>query len=162
MTTGHGKEAGALTWRLATFEQLTREDVFDLFKLRQDVFILEQVCLYSDIDEIDKKVWHLLGHTNDGMLAAYLRIIPPLGKYPGPAIGRVVTAPPQRRRGLGKALMDQGIAHAERLFPTQEIFLSAQTYLLRFYSELGFVTQGAPFMEDGIEHIEMRRPLMIS
>ena len=58
MTTGHGKEAGALTWRLATFEQLTREDVFDLFKLRQDVFILEQVCLYSDIDEMISGTLH--------------------------------------------------------------------------------------------------------
>ena len=91
------------------------------------------------------------------MLTAYLRIIPPLGKYPGPAIGRVVTSPEARGGGLGRALMLEGIRQTDELFPGTSIFLSAQTYLINFYQSLGFVTDGEPFDEDGIEHIEMVR-----
>ena len=129
----------------------------EIFELRQRVFVVEQTCVYQDIDVIDREAWHLSGRDNNGLLTAYLRIIPPLGKYPGPAIGRVVTSPEARGGGLGRALMLEGIRQTDELFPGTSFFLSAQTYLINFYQSLGFVTDGEPFDEDGIEHIEMVR-----
>ena len=129
----------------------------EIFELRQRVFVVEQTCVYQDIDVIDREAWHLSGRDNNGLLTAYLRIIPPLGKYPGPAIGRVVTSPEARGGGLGRALMLEGIRQTDELFPGTSISLSAQTYLINFYQSLGFVTDGEPFDEDGIEHIEMVR-----
>jgi ElaA protein len=144
-------------WQLAKLSELSALEAFEFLRLRQQVFVLEQQCLYEDIDGIDSDAWHLLGRNREGVLVAYLRIIPPLGKYPGPAIGRVLTSASARSGGLGKQLMNEGIAQACALFPATAIYLSAQTYLLKFYRDLGFESVGAPFDEDGIEHIEMVR-----
>ena len=129
--------------------------MFEALHLRQQVFVLEQQCLYPDIDLIDLEALHLVGRGDDGALIAYLRIIPPLGKYPGPAIGRVVTAANARGGGLGRTLMLEGIRQTQAQFPGSDLFLSGQTYLQAFYESLGFEAVGEPFDEDGIEHIEM-------
>lgn len=144
-------------WTLARLADIDVMAAIEIFELRQRVFVVEQTCVYQDIDVIDREAWHLSGRDNNGLLTAYLRIIPPLGKYPGPAIGRVVTSPEARGGGLGRALMLEGIRQTDELFPGTSIFLSAQTYLINFYQSLGFVTDGEPFDEDGIEHIEMVR-----
>lgn len=144
-------------WTLARLADIDVMAAIEIFELRQRVFVVEQTCVYQDIDVIDREAWHLSGRDNNGLLTAYLRIIPPLGKYPGPAIGRVVTSPEARGVGLGRALMLEGIRQTDELFPGTSIFLSAQTYLINFYQSLGFVTDGEPFDEDGIEHIEMVR-----
>jgi len=144
-------------WTLARLADIDVMSAVEIFELRQRVFVVEQTCVYQDIDVIDREAWHLSGRDNNGLLTAYLRIIPPLGKYPGPAIGRVVTSPEARGGGLGRALMLEGIRQTDELFPGTSIFLSAQTYLINFYQSLGFVTDGEPFDEDGIEHIEMVR-----
>ena len=151
------KRTRLITWTLNTYDELTRDDVFDMFKLRQEVFVVEQACIYPDIDDIDKRAHHLFARDADGHLSAYLRLIPPMGHYNGPAIGRVVTAVHARGRGLGRELMGRGIRAAEHHFPAQPIHLSAQTYLRRFYTDLGFVTQGDAYDEDGIEHVHMVR-----
>ncbi len=144
-------------WTLARLADIDVMSAVEIFELRQRVFVVEQTCVYQDIDVIDREAWHLSGRDNNWLLTAYLRIIPPLGKYPGPAIGRVVTSPEARGGGLGRALMLEGIRQTDELFPGTSIFLSAQTYLINFYQSLGFVTDGEPFDEDGIEHIEMVR-----
>ena len=144
-------------WTLARLADIDVMSAVEIFELRQRVFVVEQTCVYQDIDVIDREAWHLSGRDNNGLLTAYLRIIPPLGKYPGPAIGRVVTSPEARGGGLGRALMLEGIRQTDELFPGTSLFLSAQTYLINFYQSLGFVTDGEPFDEDGIEHIEMVR-----
>ncbi|NKC16471.1 MAG: GNAT family N-acetyltransferase [Gammaproteobacteria bacterium] len=147
-----------LNWQLSKLRELDALAAFDLFKLRQDVFILEQTCLYPDIDNLDQCAWHLLGRAEDGALAACLRVIPPSGKYRGPALGRLATSAAHRRCGYGQALLKEGIERARGLFPAQGIYLAAQTYLLGFYQAFGFHEVGEPYLEDGIEHIEMVRP----
>ena len=148
---------GLINWTFKAYDELTRDDVFDVFKLRKEVFVVEQACIYPDIDDVDKLSHHLLARDGKDRLSAYLRLIPPAGQYDGPAIGRVVTAPHARGQGLGRELMQQGIRAAQSHFPTQPIHISAQTYLRRFYSKLGFVAQGDAYDEDGIEHIHMVR-----
>lgn len=145
-----------LMWTWAQLEDLTALDIHALFKARQAVFVLEQSCLYPDIDAHDLESWHLLGREN-GALYAYLRVVPPGLKYPEPAIGRVLTVPIARGRGYGRALMAEGIRRVEAAHPNAGIRISAQCYLDRFYAELGFVTVGEPYDEDGIPHQEMLR-----
>ena len=146
-----------LSWQCSLFDALSGAEVYAMFELRQRVFVMEQTCLYADIDALDQRSWHLFGRNERGQLVAYLRIIPPSGKYSGPAIGRVVAASDARRHGLGKQLMHEGILRTSELFPHNCIFISAQTYLIDFYQRLGFESVGERFLEDGIEHIEMIR-----
>ena len=145
-----------LMWTWAQLEDLTALDIHALFKARQAVFVLEQTCLYPDIDAHDLESWHLLGREN-GALYAYLRVVTPGLKYPEPAIGRVLTVATDRGRGYGRALMAEGIRRVEAAYPNAGIRISAQCYLDRFYAEFGFVTVGEPYDEDGIPHQEMLR-----
>lgn len=147
-----------LHWQLATVDELDARAMVEVLRLRQQVFVLEQRCLYPDIDQLDERAWHLLGRDEDGDLIAYLRVIPPLGRYPGPALGRIVTDPRGRGHGHGKALVEEGIRVATRLHPECDVFISAQTYLVGFYLGFGFHRDGEPFDEDGIEHVEMVLP----
>lgn len=156
MHSNKAMSARSVEWSLSCLQALDPTHLFAMYRLRQDVFVLEQQCLYPDIDDIDLQAQHLLGWET-GNLSAYLRIIPPLGKYPGPAIGRVLTAAAARKGGLGRLLMQQGISRTQALFPEQSIYLAAQTYLINFYTSLGFSACGETYVEDGIEHVEMVR-----
>ncbi len=138
------------------FDRLTGRQVHEVLQLRQRVFVVEQACPYLDADEVDPRCWHGLA-TERGVLVATARIVPPGLKYEEPAIGRVVTAPEVRRQGCGRELMRSAITQTKRLYPGQAIRLGAQRYLERFYGSLGFVVASAPYDEDGIPHIEMRR-----
>ncbi len=149
-----------IDWQFSRFADLTPFDLYDVLAARQNVFILEQTCLYPDIDGYDLEAHHLLGWRDvDGkrQLAAYLRVLAPGAKYDEMSIGRVITTPAARGSGAGRALLDQGIAHAEALHPGHRIRIGAQQYLERFYASFGFETVSAPYDEDGIMHIDMLR-----
>jgi len=138
------------------FSQLTPWEIFSMYRLRSEVFVVEQNCVYRDVDEKDLVSWHLLALDN-GELAGYCRIIPPGVSYAEPSIGRVVIAGHKRRSGLGRALMNQALNKVSELFQKQDIVISAQTYLEPFYKSLGFSSEGSEYDEDGIPHIQMRK-----
>lgn len=149
-----------IDWQFSRFADLTPFDLYEVLAQRQNVFILEQTCLYPDIDGYDLEAHHLLGwRTVDGKrgLAAYLRVLAPGAKYDEMSIGRVITTPAARGTGAGRALIDQGIMHAQALYPGHRIRIGAQQYLERFYGSFGFETVSAPYDEDGIMHIDMLR-----
>lgn len=145
-----------LRWRFAPFDKLTPREVHDLYQARIEVFVIEQNCLFQDVDGVDPACWHLLGRQGDA-LVAYCRLVPPGVKYPEPSIGRVLTSRAARRSGAGRALMAESLARAQGLWPGQTIRIGAQHYLERFYGNFGFVQASAPYDEDGIPHIEMVR-----
>lgn len=146
-----------LTWSWAHFGELSPRDLYDILALRASVFVVEQHCAYQDPDGIDPLAHHLWTRDTDGEMAAYLRVVPPSIKYAEPSLGRIVTAPRARRTGLGRAVVYEGIARLEKLYGPVPIRIGAQRYLLRFYQELGFVSTGHDYDEDGIPHTEMLR-----
>lgn len=147
-----------LHWQCLPFAALNTAQLYELLALRSEVFVVEQQCVFLDIDGVDREVWHLLGHGDDGRLLAYARLLPPGLKSPTDAvIGRVVTATAARGSGTGRALMAEAVAHCERLWPGQALTLHAQAHLQAFYGSFGFVQVAEPYLEDGILHIEMRK-----
>lgn len=151
-----------LQWVHCAFDDMTPRLVHDLFQLRQQIFIIEQECLFPDIDGLDPICQHVLGLL-DGRVVAAARIVAPgidpdhsaQGQHP--AIGRVVASPDLRGQGIGRKLMLQAIASCEDSFAGKGIFLNAQLYLKNFYEGLGFIQFGEAFYEDGIAHISMLR-----
>ena len=138
------------------FDALDPREIYDILRLRSEVFVVEQDCMYEDIDGKDQKGLHLLGKKN-GELVAYARIFKP-GDYADKAsIGRVVVQKNQRRFGYGKHIMKAAIQAVQEHFDEYVIHVSAQLYLERFYHELGFNQVGDGYLEDGIPHIGMIR-----
>jgi len=136
------------------FDALTTQELYDLLRLRSQVFVVEQDCVYEDIDGKDQKALHVIG-TKDGAMIAYARIFKP-GDYVNEAsIGRVVVKKGQRKLGLGKYIMKEAIHAVRKHFNEKVIRVSAQMYLERFYHELGFNQIGDGYLEDGIPHISM-------
>jgi len=153
-----------IEWQWSSFADLAVADLYEMLALRQQVFVLEQTCLYPDIDGLDPDAHHLLGwRTVDGKreLAATLRCLAPGAKYDEMSLGRVVTSPSARGTGLGRELVAQGIACAEQLHPGHAIRIGAQAHLETFYAGFGFRTVSAPYDEDGILHIDMLRPAAV-
>lgn len=147
-------------WQWSSFEKLSTGDLYAVLERRQQVFILEQQCLYPDIDAIDQRAYHLLGwQERDGEreLVAYLRGVGPGVKYREASLGRVLNAKSVRGTGIGKQLLIEGIRRIEQQFPGHRIRISAQQYLERFYAGLGFRVTSEPYSEDGIPHVEMLR-----
>jgi ElaA protein len=147
-----------ITWQWSSFADLTVRQLYAMLALRQEEFVLEQTCLYPDIDGLDPGAWHLLGWRNAGdrlELAAHLRCLPPGAKYTEMSIGRVVTSPAARGTGLGRELVAQGLEFARMLHPDHAIRIGAQAHLEAFYASFGFVTVSEPYDEDGILHIDM-------
>ncbi|HET9653685.1 MAG TPA: GNAT family N-acetyltransferase [Usitatibacter sp.] len=151
-----------ITWRCAPFDELTPREIHDMLQARSAAFVVEQNCVFLDIDGIDPSCWHLVGYETSDHLVAAARLVPPGTKFPEPSIGRVVTTGAVRGTGVGRELMREAIAHAERLWPRQALRVSAQQHLEKFYGSLGFVTTSAPYMEDGIPHIDMLRPAAVA
>jgi len=141
------------------FSSLNTDQLYRLLQLRSEVFVVEQDCVYQDIDGKDKKALHVLG-TVEGNIVAYTRVFKPGDYLEKAAIGRVVVASDFRKRDFGQAIMQASIAAVENHFNTTAIGLSAQTYLLNFYNDLGFYALGETYLEDGIPHIYMERSLM--
>ncbi len=145
------------------FSKLSLLDLYEIMSLRQEVFVVEQNCPYLDADGKDLYAWHLQGRDHTGKLIAYARLLPPGQTCPRgggdqnyPSIGRVLVSINHRGQGLGKKLMQQAMGEAQNLFGPQTIEISAQKYLQRFYTNLGFQATGKEYLEDGIPHLQMR------
>ena len=147
-----------MRWTCLPFAELGVERLYDALALRSEVFVVEQNCVFLDIDGLDRQTLHLLGEGDDGRLRAYARLIPPGLKGEDALIGRVVTSPAARGSGAGRALMTEALAHCQQRWPGQAITLHAQAHLENFYAGYGFQPVGTPYIEDGIPHIEMRLP----
>jgi ElaA protein len=138
------------------FKDLSVDELYAIMALRQEVFMLEQNCLYLDADGKDIFSWHLMGWDELGRLGAYTRLLPKGGAYPEyTSIGRVITAKFARGTGAGKELMKKSIELCRHLFGDETIKIGAQSYLLRFYEGFGFESTGETYLEDGIPHTKM-------
>ena len=143
-----------LKWVFKKFDELTSAELYAIMQLRNEVFVVEQNCVYQDADDKDQQSYHLAGW-DGAILVAYTRIIPPGISYDKASIGRVVTSPKYRKTGTGKILMQESISKTFRQFNCLEIKIGAQVYLTKFYESLGFFKTGDEYLEDGIPHIEM-------
>jgi ElaA protein len=141
-------------WRFARFDELSPRELYDILQLRTEVFVMEQDCVFQDMDGVDAEGWHLFAREG-GRVVAYCRFLGAGVKFAEPSIGRVVTAMPVRGTGLGRVLMVEAIRRGRELWPGAAIRIGAQQRLERFYQSLGFVTDSAPYDEDGIPHLEM-------
>ncbi len=150
-----------LQWQFARFHDLALDDWYAVSAARIDVFVLEQNCPFQDLDGADQASWHLMGWDGTAVnkkLAAYCRIVDAGIKFAVPSIGRVVTTKDYRSGGYGKLLMAEACQRHDALTPGLPNRIGAQARLERFYQGFGFVTSSAPYIEDGIPHLEMERP----
>ena len=145
-----------IDWKIKTFSELTTVELYEIIKARVNVFVVEQDCPYPDLDDYDQKAIHLWAE-KEGEVLAYCRIFDKGIKYPETSIGRVVTTEKGRGTGLGKQLISYAIDVIENRLRTTEVRISAQDYLLKFYSGFGFVDTGKKYLEDNIPHTEMFR-----
>jgi len=145
-----------LDWYLKRFEELSIEELYELLRLRSEVFVVEQRCNFMDMDNKDQKCYHLLGRKN-GKLLAYARIVPAGLSYAFPSIGRIVVSGDGRGMGFGVELLEVSISKVEQLYGKTTIRIGAQLYLERFYGSFGFQKSSEVYLEDEIEHIEMTR-----
>ena len=143
-----------LKWKLNYFKELSTEELYTILQLRNEVFVVEQNCVYQDADNKDSISFHLSGW-DGGNLVAYCRILPPGVSYTEASIGRVVSSPQYRNKGYGKQLMNEAIINTLAQFGCNTIKISAQLYLQKFYEQLGFVKLSDSYLEDNIPHIEM-------
>jgi ElaA protein len=146
-----------ITWRFVPFDALTTRELYEVLQLRSEVFVVEQACVFQDLDGADAQAMHLLG-TVEGRLAAYARCFSAGVKFSEASIGRVVTRNEVRGSGAGHVLMKQAITCLTQHWGPQAIRIGAQARLEQFYRQHGFTKTGAPYSEDDIPHIEMLRP----
>jgi len=145
-----------IQWKIKRFEALSLQELYSALELRSEVFVVEQNCVYQDIDNKDQKAIHVMGYLNAD-LVAYARLFDAGDYFEQASIGRVVVSPAHRSKSFGHELMRQAISEVEQHFKTTEITISAQLYLKAFYESHGFVAQGESYLEDDIPHIKMRR-----
>ncbi|MBT8271466.1 MAG: GNAT family N-acetyltransferase [Bacteroidia bacterium] len=145
-----------LTIKARPFKDLNTDDIYEILRLRSEVFVVEQNCVYQDIDNKDQKAIHVLGYKGKD-LVAYARLFKPGYYFKAATIGRVVVKRNERANNYGRDIMIATIKAAEDYYKAAEITVSAQTYLIVFYNELGFIEHGDTYLEDGIPHIRMTR-----
>lgn len=149
-----------MQWHCLSFEELSLRQLYELAKLRQIVFVVEQNAAYLDFDGKDYPAQHVFAELPDGSVAAYARIIPPDVAYPGEySIGRVVNHPDHRGQGLGRQLFALAMQRCYALYGPVPVRISAQTYLEQFYQSFGFVSTDDRYLEDGLPHVEMFFPV---
>ena len=146
-----------MNWQFKPFAALSSRELYAILQLRSEVFVVEQTCVFQDIDGADDSAFHLTAFA-DTRLLAYARCFPATVKYPEASIGRVVTHSSQRGMGLGHQLMRRAIDGVIRQWGVQPIRIGAQARLDTFYRKHNFDPTGELYMEDGIAHIEMLRP----
>lgn len=144
-------------WEWFSFSELSTQMLYDLLRLRQQVFIVEQACSYEDIDGHDRDAIHLLGTGENSKLLACCRVLAPGVRFAEASIGRILTAPSVRGQGTGHEVVRRGVDYCEKHFPTAAIRVSAQAHLRNFYRTHGFVPRGDEHTVDGIPHICMYR-----
>jgi ElaA protein len=137
------------------FEELSARELFEIYELRSRVFVVEQNCAYQDVDRRDLTALHVMMRDKDELIG-YARILPPDAEHMDTHIGRVVIDKRMRGKNYGRELMKHSIKKALEISATQEIVISAQCYLIKFYSALGFKSEGKEYLEDDIPHIKMR------
>jgi ElaA protein len=152
------KAVNMIIWGFKKFDELLPYELYSILQLRNEVFVVEQNCVFQDADNKDQGSYHLMGW-NDKMLIAYSRVIPEGVAYDLPSIGRVVTSPSIRGNGTGRLLMEESIKAANKIFGNVPIKLGAQLYLKKFYESFGFTQSSDIYLEDGIQHIEMIRSI---
>jgi ElaA protein len=144
-----------LQWHTLSFVELDVGQLYAILRLRQEVFVLEQDCVYLDLDDRDQQAIHILCTEADRLLA-YQRCIAPGRDSPESQLGRIVVRREARGRDLGRELVQRGIEHNRSRWPECDIRISAQAHLQDFYSSLGFNAEGREYLEDGIPHRRMR------
>lgn len=142
-----------MTFTVKRFNELTNDELFDMYHLRNEVFVVEQECIYQDIDSHDKVAAHVFMF-DEGRLMGYLRVLPKNTVFEDVSIGRVISV--ERRKGNGSLLVKEGIRVAAEVFNADKITIEAQTYARSLYEKLGFVQVSDEFPEDGIPHIKMQ------
>ena len=145
-----------LEWKIKRFEALSTKELYALLQLRAEVFIVEQNCVYRDIDGKDEKALHLIGE-DDGEIVAYARLFKPHDYFEQASIGRVVVKEHSRSKKLGHILMREAIQVIKTHFDQRKITISAQLYLKKFYESHGFIQTSEMYLEDDIPHIEMKK-----
>ena len=145
-----------LQFKIKPFEALSAKELYNVLQLRSEVFIVEQNCVYQDIDSKDQKALHLIGEL-EGEIVAYSRLFKAGDYFENASIGRVVIAQKHRDKKWGHQLVQAAIDAVEKHFKTTKITISAQLYLKKFYEINGFVAIGESYLEDDIPHIEMVR-----
>lgn len=145
-------------WRWQSFADLSGREMHEILAVRQEVFVVEQHCVYRDADTFDPVSRHLTGRIADGRIVAYARLIAPGAHFAEPSIGRVLTVKEIRGRGMARRVVALAIDECDRVYPGNDIRIGAQFYLLDFYAAFGFCRIGTKYTEDGIDHIEMIRP----
>ena len=143
-------------FKIKRFNELSLDELYESLKLRSIVFVVEQNCVYLDVDSKDQKAWHVLGYEGD-TLVAYARLFAPGDYFTESSIGRVVVHPDFRGIQAGHALMKAAIAALYDLMGPQPITISAQCYLEKFYESHGFESISEPYLEDDIPHVRMRK-----
>lgn len=145
-----------MIWKIKSFEELSTPELYEIIKARVDVFVVEQNCPYHDLDDCDQKAIHIWAE-QDKQVLAYCRIFDKEIKYPETSIGRVLTTEKARGKKLGKQLVQYAVETIENRFHTSEVRISAQDYLLKFYSDFGFEATDKKYLEDNLPHTEMFR-----
>ncbi|MGS0748092.1 GNAT family N-acetyltransferase [Halpernia sp. GG3] len=143
-----------IVWKVKSFSELFADEIYKILNIRQEVFVVEQKCYYLDADNYDEKAIHLWAEKN-GEIIAYLRIFKENIKYPEASIGRVLTAKSVRGESLGKTLVAFSLQIISNQLRSKSCRISAQDYLIKFYSDFGFVDTGKKYLEDDIPHTEM-------
>jgi ElaA protein len=143
-----------VNWQLKKFEELKCEELYEILKIRNEVFIVEQQCPYQDCDEKDKNSYHLY-LKEKGKIISYLRILKKGISYKEASIGRVLVDKNYRGKGLAKEIMLKAINFIEQNLNETEIKIQAQAYLVNFYRNLGFYEVSKEYLEDNIPHIDM-------
>lgn len=145
-----------MKWNTAKFHQITTDQLYDILKLRIDIFIVEQKCPYPELDDKDRHVEtrHLTAY-HDSKLIAYTRLLPPGLSYPDVSIGRFAVEASVRHQGVGALLIEKSLEEIDKIWPDKAIRISAQEHLKDFYEKVGFIKVSDCYLEDGIPHIEM-------
>ena len=144
-----------ITWQTKAFKDLSVDEYFEIIHLRTEIFVVEQDCPYQEVDEKDRKSYHLYGRAENGQVIAVTRILPPGISYNEISVGRVALKAVYRGKGIADELMNETFKFIEKEFGKQPIRISAQEYLLNYYSKHGFKQVGEMYLEDDIPHIEM-------
>lgn len=151
-----------MIWR--SFDELSRDQLYEVLRIRSDIFVVEQQSPCCDVDGLDREALHLLAYDHDSVhggaraLAGYLRLLPPIMAGPAPVLGRIAIRQAYRGQGHGQALVHEALAEVTRRFRPQAVKLSAQSHLCDFYERLGFQANSLPYDDHGIPHVDMIRP----
>lgn len=145
-------------FKIKSFYELSLDELYQLLRLRSEVFVVEQNCVYQDIDDKDQKAFHVLGFYKNE-LVAYTRLFAPGDYFDMASIGRVIVKEKYRDQKWGYQLMKVSIQQTEEVYSVRSVKISAQCYLQKFYENLGFFGVGESYLEDGIPHLEMIRTL---